>query len=115
MAQVIRVERVRRSKGRESTEVSYFITSLSRDRADAVRLLALIRSHWHIENRLHHVRDVTLGEDASRVRCGSSPEVLAALRNVVIHLLESVPARSKAAATRRLAARPDEAVRLILT
>lgn len=95
--------------------MAYFITSLGRDRADAARLLHLIRTHWHIENRLHHVRDVTLGEDASRVRSGSSPEVLAALRNTVVHLLESVPGRSKVAAAQRLAAHPDEAVRLILT
>ena len=77
--------------------------------------MRLVRAHWHIENRLHYVRDVTLGEDASRVRSGSSPEVLAALRNTTLHLLEHVPAKSKAAATRRLAAKPEEALRLILT
>lgn len=115
LAQVVRVERRRRVRGVESVEVAYFITSLTRDRADAARLLGLVRAHWSIENRLHHVRDVTLGEDASRVRTGSSPEVMAALRNAVVHLLEHVPARSKAAATRRLAAHPDEATRLILT
>jgi predicted transposase YbfD/YdcC len=112
---VVRVERVRRTKGTASVEVAYFITSLSRDRADAARLLHLIRAHWHIENRLHYVRDVTLGEDASRVRTGSSPEVLAALRNTVVHLLDAVPGRSKAATTQRFAAHPDEAIRLILT
>jgi len=51
-------------------EVSWYITSLSRDRADATRLPEWIQSHWHIENRLHYVRDVTFGEDASRVRSG---------------------------------------------
>jgi len=112
---VIRVERRRRVRGVASVEVAYFITSLGRDRADAARLLALIRRHWHVENRLHHVRDITLGEDASRVRTGSAPEVMAALRNTIVHLLETVPASSKAAATRRMAAKPEEAIRLILT
>ena len=43
-----------------------------------------------IENRLHYVRDVTLGEDASQVRTGAAPQVMAALRNVVLGLLRRV-------------------------
>jgi predicted transposase YbfD/YdcC len=113
LAQVVRVERERSDATGGSAEVAYFITSLGRDRADAARLLDLVRAHWHIENRLHYVRDVTLGEDACRVRSGSAPQALAALRNGVIHLLEGVTAPSKAAAIRRLAAHPDEAIRLI--
>jgi predicted transposase YbfD/YdcC len=112
---VVRVERERRIKGETTVEVSYYITSLSRDRVDVSRLGALIRAHRGIENRLHHVRDVTFGEDASRVRRGSSPEVLAALRNTANYLLEKVNAPSKAAATRRFAAHPHEAIRLVLT
>ena len=46
-------------------------------KAGAKELLGLIRAHWGIENGLHYVRDVTLGEDASRVRRGSAPEVMA--------------------------------------
>ena len=115
LAQVVRVERERRVGGETAVEVAYFITSLTRAEADAARLGALIRAHWGVENRLHHVRDVTLGEDACRVRSGSAPEVLAGLRNVVVHLLEGVDSPSKAAATRRLAAHPNEAVELILT
>ena len=115
MAQAVRVERERRGPAGATVEVAYFITSLGRDRADAGRLLALVRAHWHIENRLHYVRDVTLGEDACRVRTGSSPQALAALRNGVIHLLDGVAATSKAAATRRFAAHPAEAIRLIST
>jgi predicted transposase YbfD/YdcC len=115
LSQVVRVERQRRIKGETTVEVSYFITSLDRGRAGATRLGELIRGHWGIENRLHYVRDVTWGEDASRVRKGSSPEVLAALRNTANYLLEQVKAPSKAAATRRFAAHPYEAVRLVLT
>lgn len=112
---MVRVERRRRAKGIESVEVAYFITSLGRDRAGAARLLQLIRAHWHIENRLHYVRDVTLGEDACRASRGAAPEVMAALRNTVVHLLESGRKPNKAAATRRMAAKPEEAIRLILT
>jgi hypothetical protein len=93
--------------------VAYGITSVGRDRADAGRLLGLARGHWGIENGLHWVRDVTLGEDACRVRTGSAPQVLAALRNAVVHLLGGVKAASKAAATRHFAARPFAALRLL--
>jgi predicted transposase YbfD/YdcC len=115
LAQVVRVERERRIGGETAVEVSYYITSLDRERAGASRLGDLIRAHWGIENRLHYVRDVTWGEDACRVRKGGGPEVLAALRNTANYLLERVKAPSKAAATRRFAAHPHEAIRLVLT
>ena len=67
-----------------------------------------------IESCLHWVRDVTLGEDACRVRKGSAPQVLAALRNAAVHLLAGVEADSRVAATERLSARPDEALRVLL-
>ena len=52
---------------------------------DAAQLQAARRGHWGIES-VHYVRDVTLGEDASTVRTGHTPQNLAALRNVVIGL-----------------------------
>jgi hypothetical protein len=67
-----------------------------------------------IENRLHYVRDETLGEDRCRVRKGNGTQVLAAIRNACVHLREGVKAPSKAAATRRLAAHPEEALVLLL-
>ena len=47
----------------------------------------LVRGHWAIENHLHDVYDVTCGEDASANRCGSAPEVMAALRSARLALL----------------------------
>jgi hypothetical protein len=107
------VGRERRVNGASSVEVADCITSLNRGRANAARLLALIRRHWGIENEVHHVRDVSLGEDACRVRTGSRPVMLAALRNTALHLLAGVEATSRAAAMRRFAAHPHEALRLI--
>jgi hypothetical protein len=59
-----------------------------------------VRGHWAIENQLFRVRDVTLGEDASQVRKGSAPEVMAALRNTVIALLRQSGTVNIAAAIR---------------
>ena len=112
---MFRLERTRTSGGATTTEVVYGLTSLTRAQADAGRLLALVRTHWAIENRLHYVRDETLGEDRCRVRTGTAPQLLAAVRNVALYLLEGVAAASKAAATRRFAAHPQQALDLILT
>ena len=103
----------RTATGKTTTEVVYGITSLPRDRADASRLLGLVRRHWGIENRLHHVRDVTLGEDACRVRSGAAPQVLAGLRNAAIHLLSGVRPGNIAAAIRHLVAKPRKAIALV--
>jgi len=113
LAQGFEVVRERTEKGRTTVETAVGITSLGPERADAVRLPGLVRGHWRIENSLHRVRDVTMGEDACRVRKGGAPQVLAALRNTVIHLLAGVGAESRAAATDRLAARPTEALDLL--
>ena len=115
VGQVFEVERVRVVAGQTSVEVVHGITSLGRHQADAQRLLGLVRGHWGIENGLHRVRDVTLGEDDCQVRTGSAPQVLAAIRNAVVHLLEGVKAASKAAATRTFAAHPAKALPLLFT
>jgi hypothetical protein len=99
--------------GEVEQETVYGVTSLEVGRADAERLLQLVRHHWHIENRSHWVRDVTYDEDRSQVRVGSIPRVMAAIRNTVIGLLRVNGATNIAAATRRMAARPAEALALL--
>ena len=111
--QVIRVERVRRIGKSETRAVEYYLTSLDPTRANASDLLRWIRTHWSIENQLHYVRDVTFDEDHSRVRKGNAAEVMAALRNVAIHLLAGVDAVSNRAATQRFQIHPEEAIELL--
>ena len=72
-----------------------------------------MRDHWQIENGLHYVRDVTLGEDACRVRSGRRPQVLAALRNAVVHLLKQMDANSHPEAIEQLQVRPEIARELV--
>lgn len=71
----------------KTTEIDYAITSAPRDQANASTLLGWWRGHWGIENRSHYVRDVTLDEDACRIRNGDAPQNLAALRNAIISML----------------------------
>ena len=93
--------------------VQYGITSLSPHQATAKRLLQLQRGHWAIENLSHRTRDVLLGEDASQVRCGNIPQVMAALRNTVLTLLRICGYTHIAKALRFFAARPTEALKII--
>ncbi len=97
----------------KTVEVVYGITSLSMTRANAATLLTILRDHWRIENSLHYVRDVTLGEDMCRVRKGTAPQVLAAVRNVVIHLLADVDAKSRPEAIELPQLHPETARKLI--
>lgn len=119
LAQVLRVERQRTVLGTggvvvdETREVRYYVTSQPAARADAPTLARQIRGHWGIENKSHHVRDETFGEDACQTRTGSAPQVRAACLNLVIALLRRAGAANLAAALRTYAARPALAVQLV--
>jgi len=100
-------------KGETRREVSYLITSLPRQQAGPRRLLRLIRGHWGIENRLHWVRDVTFDEDRCQIRSEAAPQVMSALRNLVIGRLRLSGASNIAAALRAHAWEPRRALRLV--
>jgi predicted transposase YbfD/YdcC len=114
-AQVVELRRTTTNKrtGATRQQISYAITSLSPQRASAGQLLEVWREHWHIESKLHWVRDVTWDEDRSQVRAGHAPQVLAALRNVVLGVLRVRREPNIAAALRRYAAQPAHAARLL--
>jgi predicted transposase YbfD/YdcC len=79
-------ERIELKSGKVTREVSYALTSLSPERADAATLEALWRGHWTIENRVHYVRDVTFGEDGGHAAAGSTARALASMRNALLFL-----------------------------
>jgi predicted transposase YbfD/YdcC len=106
-------ERVHTRTGQASREVVFAITDLTYDQADPARLAALIRGHWTIENRVHHVRDTTYREDASQVRAGTLPRTMATLRNIAIGLTRRAGHHNIAAATRRLAHHHDRLIAVL--
>lgn len=112
-AQVCRVETTVRKGSGETREVSYAITSVPRSQADAATLLGWHRGHWKIENRLHWVRDVTMGEDSNQTWSSSGPQVLAALRNAAISRLRIAGSTNIAASLRRNAARVSDLLKLV--
>ncbi len=83
---MLRMERtfIHKATGQPMREIDYALSSLDLAQVSAHELLTLWRTPWHIETRLHYVRDVTFGEDASPIRVGRAPQVMAAIRNVAI-------------------------------
>lgn len=82
------------------------VTSLSAREAAPQHLATYVRGHWSIENRIHWVRDVTLREDASQVKTGSRPRIMATIRNLVIGLLRQAGYTKIAATIRRIRNNP---------
>jgi len=95
-----------------SDEVSVGIARLpieiigSREISQAVS--EYIRGHWGIEIRLHRTRDNVFNEDHGTIRCGNGPQVMAAIRNLVISIFHRGTVRSFTSAMRRFAAKPNE-------
>ena len=114
VAQVGQLTRTITAQGQTRQEMVYLITSLSPTQASPFRLLELVRGHWSIENSLHYVRDVTFGEDRSKIRTGTAPQVMAALRNLAITLIHRAGFTQIAATRRHFAFHPHQALNLLL-
>ena len=114
LEQVSRLERTWREHGATKQALLYGITSLSPEAGPPERLLALKRGHWAIENGLHRVKDVTLGEDQSTLHCGQGPTVMAFLRDAAVSLLRRAGIHQIAARLREHAQDPAPAVALVL-
>ncbi|MFI7295552.1 hypothetical protein [Streptomyces sp. NPDC050121] len=72
----VKRRRTHRKTGKVETETVYVATSLPPERAGPAQLAELVQDHWSVD-ALHHVRDVTFGEDASRALTGTAPRVMA--------------------------------------
>ena len=76
----------------------YYISSLD----EPVEVFAQrIREYWHVENKVHYVRDVTQGEDASRIRVQPLPNLFALGRNLALNLYRDSGFENMAQAQRR--------------
>jgi hypothetical protein len=73
--------------GKVTLERVYGVTDLTAEQTDATEVAQRVRDHWGIENKIHHVRDTTYAEDASRMRTGTAPRAMAPLRNLAIGAL----------------------------
>jgi predicted transposase YbfD/YdcC len=102
-AQAVQIVRRRRTitTGKVTLDRVYAVTDLTAEQADAPEIAHRVREHWGIENKIHHVRDTTFAEDASRVRTGTAPRAMAALRNLAIGALRLTNCDNIAAGLRK--------------
>lgn len=77
--------RVKRN-GKRTREVVYLLSDRTLEELQAEGMLELKRNYWVIESRLHHCLDITMREDASRVRTPNSARVLGMIRRVALSL-----------------------------
>ena len=109
-AQAVRITRTRTLNGKTSRETAYFVISLPAADAQPADLQEWARREWLIENHVHHVRDVTFGEDLHQARTGTGPAVLATLRNTAIGHHRLNGETNIARALRRANRRPHDLV-----
>ena len=108
--QAVRITRTRTVKEKTSRETAYLVVSLPAEHAQPDQLQDWARLEWHIENRLHWVRDVTLRKDAHQARTGNGPAIAAVLRNTAIGYHRSNGEPNIARATRRANRRPNDLI-----
>jgi predicted transposase YbfD/YdcC len=113
LQQVVRIRRTWVQQGRTRQATHYLVTSLPAEEASSRQLMALRRGHWLIENRLHYVKDVTLGEDSSLIHAGNGGAVMAGLREAALNLLRRGGTQAVAAAMRFNNQRPEQVLILM--
>jgi predicted transposase YbfD/YdcC len=109
-AQAVRITRTRTLAGKTTRETAYLTVSLPADQAHPADLQEWARAEWLIENHIHHVRDVTFGEDLHQARTGTGPAVLATLRNTAIGFHRVNGETNIARALRRANRRPHDLI-----
>jgi predicted transposase YbfD/YdcC len=110
--QIVRRRRPAASR-RQHSETVYAVTDLSWQQIRADQLAQAIRAHWHVENRLHWIRDVTFAEDMSQIRTGHGPANMATLRNLALSRHRIAGATNIAAASRHVGRHPNRVLPLL--
>ncbi|MFL5204056.1 MAG: ISAs1 family transposase [Microvirga sp.] len=72
-------------------------------RLDAKSFARAVRTHWHIENRLHWVLDVVFHDDLARLRTGHGPQNMAVVKHIALNLLRDAKPTTSLKNRRKLA------------
>ena len=82
-------KRYDKRQGKETTEMSYYISSIE----DSKRIFRAIRDHWKIENQLHYMLDVYLGEDGWSKRAGEAAINMELMAKIDLFILQRLKAK----------------------
>ena len=99
---IIKIERIVERKNNETSEIAYYISSLSSD-IGAEEFNNAIRGHWSIENSLHYVKDKTFKEDESKIKKKYAPQNFSTIRNIAINIFRKNGYQNMAQAIRLVA------------
>jgi len=72
----------RKKNWRTTRETAYYLCTREIEAKEAKQV---VRNHWGVENRIYHVRDTRMGEDASRIR--NNPSIFGLLRSFALNLM----------------------------
>lgn len=100
---------------KQTCEIEYGITSLSRSQATPLQILQNRRNHWYIETGLHYRRDVTFREDTTRMTIGDLGSVMAAINNLTLAIIRQAGFLNAAQGRRWFAGHLDRAFELLTT
>ena len=100
LAAIAMVETRTERAGRTETERRYYLSSA---RLDPRSFAQAVRSHWHVENRLHWVLDVVFHDDLARLRTGHGPENMAIVKHMAINMVRNPKDRHSLKVRRKLA------------
>jgi predicted transposase YbfD/YdcC len=100
---------------RQTCEIEYCITSLSRTEATPLQILQKRRDHWYIETGLHYRRDITFREDTTRMTTGNMGSVMASINNLTLTLIMQAGFHNAVQGRRWFAGHLDHAFELLTT
>ena len=101
---VAKVTSKRTLKGQTTKEARYYLCSF---KADAEKLLATVRAHWGVENKLHWTLDVVFAEDAHSYTDRRGAENMSVLRQFALNLLRQEGSEGSLKGKRKRAAWDD--------
>ncbi len=92
LSTAVRIDRTRIQKKDDHTSqaISYYVGTFDADQFTAAQVQGLVRGHWAVENKLHHVKDRTMQEDRCQARANVGTN-MALLRSVI----SQIKARAK--------------------
>ena len=99
------VETLAERGGKPSHERRYYLSSA---KLSARQFAAAVRTHWHVENRLHWVMDVVFHDDLMRLRTANGPANMAAVKHMCLNLIQAIPDKASLKVRRKTIGWDDE-------
>ena len=112
LAMIAMVEAEVERNGETSIERRYFLSSA---KLYAKRFATAVRTHWHIENRLHWVMDVVFHDDLMRLRTENGPANMAAVRHISLNLIQNIDDKASIKVRRKTIAWDDRYLEKAIT